>query len=498
MFKLVNVRTADKSPSQLRVGEIYEAKFDKNGDLRVKDDSGKMSKYGLSGWAFFRDAKHDSLSARDAYCISEAFTSAYLTAFKSAVTNSEEELDRIDDTLWDAMPVSARRTPPDLYAEHYGHAHVMNTASATPVPSAPVATPVTAPSSVTIKPMEASTMNTTTTTTPVETATPSAPKMTLKSFLTEQGVPLPVIAKLLEFRKAHGIDDSVKSRVEIPHTLYQGGVIWTKAIVAILNGNNILLQGVKATGKNVLASGLAFLFGRPLWDISFHVNMDAGSLIGAETFKNNEVTFRPGAVYECAMYGGFGVLDEINMAKNEAVAVLHSITDDRRVIDVPGYERLKLNPATRFIATMNYGYAGTRELNEALASRFVVIHMPQMTKDELVKLFAMKYPEAKKDKLGFFAQSFLDLERKAENSEISTKPVDLRGYLDALGLMQLGTNPYDALEMCVINKAFDKFEREIISDTLKTTIPKEWLSDVVFANSSTVTKNNVPVNFGGK
>ena len=83
--------------------------------------------------------------------------------------------------------------------------------------------------------------------------------------------------------------------------------------------------------------------------------------------------FRPGPVSCCGVSGGFGILDEINMARNEALAVLHSILDFRRAIDVPGYNRIRLREETRFIATMNYGYAGTRELNEALASRFVVI-----------------------------------------------------------------------------------------------------------------------------
>lgn len=49
------------------------------------------------------------------------------------------------------------------------------------------------------------------------------------------------------------------------------------------------------------------------------------------------------------------------------------------MIDVPGYERIELHPATRFIGTMNYGYAGTRELNEALVSRFLVIDMPELS-----------------------------------------------------------------------------------------------------------------------
>ena len=91
--------------------------------------------------------------------------------------------------------------------------------------------------------------------------------------------------------------------------------------------------------------------------------MDSSTLIGSDTFRNNQVELRKGPVYLCAENGGFGILDEINMAKNDAVSVLHATLDYRRIIDVPGYERIHLHEATRFIGTMNYGYAGTRELN---------------------------------------------------------------------------------------------------------------------------------------
>ena len=113
---------------------------------------------------------------------------------------------------------------------------------------------------------------------------------------------------------------------------------------------------------------MAWIFGRPEYDISFHVNTDSADLIGTDTFINNEVRLRKGSIYQCAEFGGFGILDEINMAKNDAVSVLHATLDHRRRIDIPGYNRILLHPATRFIGTMNYGYAGTRELNEALVS----------------------------------------------------------------------------------------------------------------------------------
>ena len=125
-----------------------------------------------------------------------------------------------------------------------------------------------------------------------------------------------------------------RSRIPAPAFVYYGREVWEQALAALLCGENLLLAGGKATGKNVLAESLAAAFGRPAWDISFHVNMDAASLIGMDTFEGGQVKFRPGPVYRCAQSGGFGVQDEINMAKNEALAVLHAVLDIRRAIDV--------------------------------------------------------------------------------------------------------------------------------------------------------------------
>ena len=241
-----------------------------------------------------------------------------------------------------------------------------------------------------------------------------------------------------------------------------------------------MLSGAKATGKNILAENLAWIFGRPSYNISFNVNTDSSSLIGTDTFRDNEVTLRKGSVYRCAEEGGFGIFDEINMAKNDAASVLHATLDHRRMIDVPGYDRIDLHPAVRFIGTMNYGYAGTKELNEALVSRFLVIDMPALTEENLKRIVRYDYPKIKDEALDAFAGLFLDLQIKAQNGEISTKAVDLRGLLAALGSVQIGLKPYQAVQMGITNKAFDLFEREIVSDMVMTRIPEEWTKEQVF------------------
>ena len=247
-----------------------------------------------------------------------------------------------------------------------------------------------------------------------------------------------------------------------------------KAICALLAQKNLLLCGPKATGKNVLAENLAYLFGRPYWNVSFHVNVDASYLVGTDTFDGDKVVFRPGPIYQCAKYGGFGILDEINMAKNEAMAVLHATLDYRRILEVSGYDRLELHPATRFIGTMNYGYAGTRELNEALGSRFLVLQMPVIEEKQLEKLLRREYPEISKAMCRQLCAIFYELDEKAGNLEISPRAVDLRGLLDAVSVMKLGLSPLEAMDMGITNKVFDSTERSIIHDVIAARIPKSW------------------------
>ena len=106
------------------------------------------------------------------------------------------------------------------------------------------------------------------------------------------------------------------------------------------------------------------------------------------------------------------------MAKNESLAVLHATLDFRRIVDVPGYDRISLRPGTRFIATMNYGYAGTRELNEALASRFMVIQMPIITPENLKKLLLAQHPTLQEKYADQLAQLFGEIRAKCESAEI--------------------------------------------------------------------------------
>jgi MoxR-like ATPase len=299
-------------------------------------------------------------------------------------------------------------------------------------------------------------------------------------FLRQQNVSESLIKDVDDFRKQYPLVEDMRVRVPNPPIPFYGKEILEMSIATLLKGENLLLSGGKATGKNILAENLAYIFGRPSYNISFHVNVDSAALVGTDTFIDNEVRLRKGMVTLCAENGGFGVFDEINMAKNDAVSVLHAALDYRGIIDIPGYDRIELHPATRFIGTMNYGYAGTKELNEALVSRFMVINMPKQDEETVTLILKTYFPEMKENALKQFVGLFMDLQLKAEHSEISTKSVDIRGMIGALKTIQTGLRPTSAVNMGITNKSFDIFEREIVEDIVMTRIPEDWMRSDVF------------------
>ena len=115
-------------------------------------------------------------------------------------------------------------------------------------------------------------------------------------FLKEQNVSESLIHGIEEFRRNYNVDEGAAARVTRPSIPFYGKEILEMAIAGLLEGENLLLAGPKATGKNILAENLAYAFGRPVYNVSFHVNTNSGDLIGTDTFVNNEVCLRKGSI----------------------------------------------------------------------------------------------------------------------------------------------------------------------------------------------------------
>ena len=103
---------------------------------------------------------------------------------------------------------------------------------------------------------------------------------------------------------------------------------------------------------------------------------------------------------------------------------------------------------------------------------------------ECVPIGAMEFDKlvafAKEKAIEQFTGLFLDLQLKALNSEISTKALDLRGLLAAMKIIKVGLSPSLAVQMGIVNKTFDVFEKEIVEDVVHTRIPAEWIREDVY------------------
>ena len=81
--------------------------------------------------------------------------------------------------------------------------------------------------------------------------------------LRQEGVDPALLEAVQQYRAAHPLAAELRPRIPSPAFTYYGKEVWEQALAALLCGENLLLAGGKATGKNVLAENLSAAFGRP-------------------------------------------------------------------------------------------------------------------------------------------------------------------------------------------------------------------------------------------
>ena len=97
------------------------------------------------------------------------------------------------------------------------------------------------------------------------------------------------------------------------------------------------------------------------------------------------------------------------------------------------------------------------DLIEALEPDLILtdIRMPMISQEHLILLLQDHYPTLKTEGAKELAAVYLDLQKKCENAQISSRAMDLRGLLDGVALMEKGLNVQDALDMGITNKTSD-------------------------------------------
>ena len=76
-------------------------------------------------------------------------------------------------------------------------------------------------------------------------------------YLRQQNISEGLIKDIENFRRQYPAEGTAKERVPNPPIPFYGKEILEMSIAALLQGENLLLSGGKATGKNILAEHLA-------------------------------------------------------------------------------------------------------------------------------------------------------------------------------------------------------------------------------------------------
>lgn len=290
----------------------------------------------------------------------------------------------------------------------------------------------------------------------------------IQSYMEKSGLSQKQIMKVMQTYKQYPAE--VQSRIPEPLVVFADSFSGVKKTVVYLNkGKHLRLIGEKGTGKNLLTSTLAWIYQRPLFELSMNAQTDKLDLLGSKTFVDEEVEgkhiskigFQKEALVEAMEYGGFLNLDEVNTADPAVLVLLHSIVDDRGTIEVPSYGRVQADDNFGIILTMNVDYVGTTPLNEATRDRFTPILFPN--NESIQKLLKARVPSAKAADIQLADRVYKDMMKDVTDGRLSMDCITVRGFIDALEVMdELGL--YESLVDNVVNRVEDMEYRETVKN----------------------------------
>lgn len=227
--------------------------------------------------------------------------------------------------------------------------------------------------------------------------------------------------------------------------------------VAIVTARSMpcLLVGETGTGKTSLVRHLASNTNNAFVRVNHNGGTSIEDILGRYIINTKgETEWVDGVLIEAMKKGYWYLADEINAASPEVNFVYHALLDDdaRVVLVEKGHEVVTPHPNFRFFGAMNppQDYAGTKELNKALLSRFAVVQIdfaPPKTEQKILVSRTGVDPEVAEKMVKFAAEIRVNHSKEEMRFVLSTRDLLMWATLfQVYGLFQVSA------EMSVLNK----------------------------------------------
>jgi len=235
-----------------------------------------------------------------------------------------------------------------------------------------------------------------------------------------------------------------------------GSILKTLAI-AVRDNLPILLMGESGTGKTSAIRHMAKETHNGLRRVNLNGGTTADELVGRLLINEKGTYWVDGILTEAMRNGEWIVLDEINAALPEVLFVLQSVLDDDGYLvltEKDDKEIIHKHKDFRLFATCNPPeYAGTKELNKALLSRFAICinaeYPPEKKEFEIIEHHlgnAIASSEMAIKMVGLANET-----RQTKELGKSDYAINTRDVLNTLRLIEF-VEPLEALGLAFANK----------------------------------------------
>ena len=160
----------------------------------------------------------------------------------------------------------------------------------------------------------------------------------------------------------------------------------------------ILLKGPTGTGKTRFVEYMSWKINEnknkskdiPLITVACHEDLTASDLVGRYLLDASGTRWIDGPLTRAVRYGGICYLDEIVEARQDTTVVIHSLTDDRRILPIEKTgEIIKAHKDFFLVISYNPGYQSVlKDLKESTKQRFASISFEypnnQLEKDIII------------------------------------------------------------------------------------------------------------------